>query len=94
MNGYDEILGYFPKDGIRAALSRCIEREKPEEIRIRGGRPLSLFVSGRILYVTEEGGASPDPTDGIITGRAYISGSEPFARTRCMHTLTRYAAAL
>lgn len=87
MNGYDEILGYFPKDGIRAALSRCIEREKPEEIRIRGGRPLSLFVSGRILYVTEEGGASPNPTDGIITGRAYISG---LFRALCENSVYAY----
>lgn len=74
MDRYEGILRFMPRGSLYPILTKGLE-ECPfpaEEIRIRAGRPLSLFAGGNIYFV-HSGGISREPHDGYIVSRSIIN---------------------
>ena len=52
----EDILSIFP-EGMRDRWRQAAEcGERLQEIRLRAGRPVLLYMEGRELFLTEEGG--------------------------------------
>lgn len=65
---YEESLTYLTEE-IQAPLLRVAgdDREKIQEIRLRSGRPLSVFDGSRSVFVTREGMLSTRPVPSCLT---------------------------
>ncbi len=74
MDRYEGILRFMPRESLYPILTKGL-KECPfpaEEIRIRAGRPLSLFAGGNVYFV-HSGGVCREPHDGYITSRSIIN---------------------
>ncbi len=65
---YEESLTYLPEE-LQLPLGRIApeQQERIQEIRLRSGRPLSVFDGAASRFVTREGGLSPRPVPGCLT---------------------------
>ena len=76
---YEEALFYLPPT-LREVLERVPEGDKGRirEVRLRAGRPLSVYDGSRSRFVTGRGGLADDGKDGLLVDQELLQ--EAFVR--------------